>query len=112
MTSKSARALSDTGHRKSASSQSSSNAPNLYTPTSSKAPDSPDTTNMPADLNGANGASEHSRLDGNQGGSMINPRKYLNRKASSPTMPAFIVSAPGKVIVFGEHAVVHGKVRL
>jgi mevalonate kinase len=26
-------------------------------------------------------------------------------------MPAFMVSAPGKVIVFGEHAVVHGKVR-
>ena len=25
-------------------------------------------------------------------------------------MPAFLVSAPGKVIVFGEHAVVHGKV--
>lgn len=28
---------------------------------------------------------------------------------SSPMMPAFMVSAPGKVIVFGEHAVVHGK---
>lgn len=25
--------------------------------------------------------------------------------------PAFLVSAPGKVIVYGEHAVVHGKVR-
>jgi mevalonate kinase len=25
-------------------------------------------------------------------------------------MPAFMVSAPGKVIVYGEHAVVHGKV--
>jgi hypothetical protein len=25
-------------------------------------------------------------------------------------LPAFMVSAPGKVIVFGEHAVVHGKV--
>jgi mevalonate kinase len=31
------------------------------------------------------------------------------RKASSPMAPAFMVSAPGKVIVFGEHAVVHGK---
>jgi hypothetical protein len=30
---------------------------------------------------------------------------------SVPMMPAFMVSAPGKVIVFGEHAVVHGKVR-
>ena len=31
------------------------------------------------------------------------------RKESSPMAPAFMVSAPGKVIVFGEHAVVHGK---
>jgi mevalonate kinase len=31
------------------------------------------------------------------------------RKSSSPMAPAFMVSAPGKVIVFGEHAVVHGK---
>lgn len=40
------------------------------------------------------------------------PRARLDRKASSPMMPAFMVSAPGKVIVFGEHAVVHGRVRL
>ncbi|KAG9244078.1 ribosomal protein S5 domain 2-type protein [Calycina marina] len=33
----------------------------------------------------------------------------MARKQSSPMMPAFIVSAPGKVIAFGEHAVVHGK---
>ncbi|EEH19186.1 mevalonate kinase [Paracoccidioides brasiliensis Pb03] len=33
----------------------------------------------------------------------------MSRKASSPMAPAFMVSAPGKVIVFGEHAVVHGK---
>jgi mevalonate kinase len=32
------------------------------------------------------------------------------RKQSSPMMPPFMVSAPGKVIVYGEHAVVHGKV--
>ncbi|KAG6053799.1 hypothetical protein E4U17_004342 [Claviceps sp. LM77 group G4] len=31
------------------------------------------------------------------------------RKQSSPMAPAFMVSAPGKVIVFGEHSVVHGK---
>jgi len=35
----------------------------------------------------------------------------LRRKQSSPMMPPFMVSAPGKVIVYGEHAVVHGKVR-
>lgn len=34
----------------------------------------------------------------------------MSRKQSTPMMPAFMVSAPGKVIVFGEHAVVHGKV--
>jgi hypothetical protein len=38
-------------------------------------------------------------------------RTPLDRKQSTPMMPAFMVSAPGKVIVFGEHAVVHGKVR-
>lgn len=38
--------------------------------------------------------------------------KKASRKLSSPMMPAFMVSAPGKVIVFGEHAVVHGKVSL
>lgn len=31
------------------------------------------------------------------------------RKDSSPLAPPFIVSAPGKTIVYGEHAVVHGK---
>lgn len=36
----------------------------------------------------------------------------LRRKQSSPMMPPFMVSAPGKVIVYGEHAVVHGKVQL
>lgn len=32
-----------------------------------------------------------------------------SRKESNPLAPAFIVSAPGKTIVYGEHAVVHGK---
>ncbi|TID27842.1 mevalonate kinase [Venturia nashicola] len=39
----------------------------------------------------------------------IHRRPSSKRKLSSPLMPAFMVSAPGKVIVYGEHAVVHGK---
>ena len=34
---------------------------------------------------------------------------HHSRRVSTPMMPPFMVSAPGKVIVFGEHAVVHGK---
>lgn len=62
-------------------------------------------------------------IDGSTGGShnshgpaYVNGNSHLahrlkaQRKASSPMAPAFMVSAPGKVIVFGEHAVVHGKV--
>ena len=36
-------------------------------------------------------------------------RPSAARKLSTPMIPAFMTSAPGKVIVFGEHAVVHGK---
>src|SRR5438045_9768754 len=39
----------------------------------------------------------------------LRDRPSHDRKRSSPMAPAFMVSAPGKVIVFGEHAVVHGK---
>lgn len=46
--------------------------------------------------NGTNGTKKHGRA--------------VSRKMSSPMMPAFMVSAPAKVILFGEHAVVHGKV--
>jgi mevalonate kinase len=40
----------------------------------------------------------------------LSPRPGVQRRPSAPMMPAFMVSAPGKVIVYGEHAVVHGKV--
>ena len=36
-------------------------------------------------------------------------RSEVDRKQSAPMMPAFMTSAPGKVIVYGEHAVVYGK---
>ena len=36
-------------------------------------------------------------------------RPTHRRKMSLPLNPAFMTSAPGKVIVYGEHAVVHGK---
>jgi mevalonate kinase len=48
----------------------------------------------------------HAYINGN--GPLSN-RLKMERKASSPMAPPFMVSAPGKVIVFGEHSVVHGK---
>ncbi|KAK4127786.1 mevalonate kinase [Parathielavia appendiculata] len=66
-------------------------------------PDSPSTDSSDSPVNGVNGIT-------NVAGSLkINTRSNMSRKKSSPMMPAFMVSAPGKVIVFGEHAVVHGK---
>ena len=52
-------------------------------------------------------ASAISYLNGN--GPLVQ-RLKMDRKQSSPMAPPFMVSAPGKVIVFGEHSVVHGKV--
>lgn len=60
---------------------------------------------MAIELNGANGTNG----DGTNGNKK-NHARTLSRKMSSPMMPAFMVSAPAKVILFGEHAVVHGKV--
>jgi len=57
--------------------------------------------------NGLNDSMANASLNGNNKKSQ---RKKMDRKKSSPMMPAFMVSAPGKVIAFGEHAVVHGKV--
>ncbi|KAG7115293.1 serine/threonine-protein kinase HSL1 like [Verticillium longisporum] len=66
-------------------------------------------------LNGAGGAvyvNGNGNGNGNgmtNGNGALSHRQKMNRKASSPMAPAFMVSAPGKVIVCGEHAVVHGK---
>lgn len=51
-----------------------------------------------------------SNLNKANGSQQVPVRNALARHDSSPLMPAFMVSAPGKVIVYGEHAVVHGKV--
>lgn len=38
-------------------------------------------------------------------------RTRPHRKSTVSVLPSFLVSAPAKLIVFGEHAVVHKKVR-
>ncbi len=64
--------------------------------------------------NGVNGSGSSSSAgessNGDRNGVKSTQMRKMDRKKSSPMMPAFMVSAPGKVIVFGEHAVVHGKV--
>lgn len=52
---------------------------------------------MGATANGKNGIGERNGIP-----------MHGHRK-STPMMPPFVTSAPGKVIVFGEHAVVHGR---
>lgn len=73
-------------------------------------------TAKPNGVNGTVNGDHRSVIDANAKAAHVNgntaPPKRLpmhGRKESNPLAPPFIVSAPGKVIVFGEHAVVHGK---
>lgn len=93
------------------SSRSSSISHIITTPTSSTPSLSP-TSDMPSNLEDLGEGVRRVHINGDVNGGKPSSRKIHGRKASSPMMPAFMVSAPGKVIVFGEHAVVHGKVRL
>ncbi|MCJ1455573.1 hypothetical protein MMC28_005928 [Mycoblastus sanguinarius] len=66
-----------------------------------------------------NGYPENMTIPSNMNGSKSTTNGHAkslkskhDRKPSSPMSPAFMTSAPGKVIVYGEHAVVHGKAAL
>lgn len=59
-----------------------------------------------------NGHSSNGSSNGQHAGETrtLAERLNIHRKQSQPMAPPFMVSAPGKVIVFGEHSVVYGKV--
>jgi mevalonate kinase len=108
------RSFGGTPPKAKAHSRSSSSTTSLQIKTpSDTSPSTSPSLDMPPRTNGAQSANALSDDMANTGlnGSRKIPRGMpLDRKQSTPMMPAFMVSAPGKVIVFGEHAVVHGKV--
>lgn len=103
---------SNQSHSRSSSSTTTSASLHVETP-SDTSPSSP-SFSMPLstdETNGVDGLAAdmvNTKINGN--GRVRSSRPYIDRKKSTPMMPPFMVSAPGKVIVFGEHAVVHGKV--
>ncbi|KAH0605086.1 uncharacterized protein H6S33_005068 [Morchella sextelata] len=58
---------------------------------------------------GGDNAPENDSTDPLCEGAPMNPRSRIHRSSTVSQLPSFMVSAPGKVIVYGEHAVVHGK---
>ncbi|PWY86119.1 mevalonate kinase [Aspergillus heteromorphus CBS 117.55] len=72
--------------------------------------DSPDTSDAASNTSATTVTTNPSSLPATSPTNGVDSvKKAMARKASSPMAPPFMVSAPGKVIVFGEHAVVHGK---
>ena len=93
------------------SSSSTTTSAQLETPSDSSPSTSPSSAMAPTNAS-VNGLTEDLANTQLNGPVKHKKRMALDRKQSSPMMPAFMVSAPGKVIVFGEHSVVHGKVCL
>lgn len=56
-----------------------------------------------------NGTNRVNGVNGHAKDASLLQASKASRRSSSPMAPPFMTSAPGKVIVFGEHAVVHGK---
>lgn len=94
--------------RSSSSTTISIETPPDSSPSTSPSIDMPPRTNGTHTMNGISEDMENTTINGSRKSRRGAP---LDRKQSTPMMPAFMVSAPGKAIVFGEHAVVHGKVR-
>lgn len=115
MTTQSRRSFGGNPQKTKTHSRSSSSTISLTIETPSDTSPSPSPVDMAPAVNGANGVN---RISEDMAKAEINGTKNtkqrvpVDRKKSSPLMPPFMVSAPGKVIAFGEHAVVHGKVRL
>jgi len=78
--------------------------PSDTSPSPSPSLEMPSRTSSHTDINEVSEKMANTEINGSR-----KKRVLLHRKQSSPMMPPFMVSAPGKVIAFGEHAVVHGK---